>query len=135
MEWEEVRCLTFVRSCLEILHIFIFSIKRDPSLMIKVKNMSSLAMMHVPKVTSFIIQPQERLLLVEMLNFKKKAHVKEIPKRKNIMIFFPIFEEEEEELIREVLQEQTTPPPSPTSSRDDPSSLEANSSKRILLCK
>ena len=105
--------------------------------MIKVKNMSSLAMMHVPKVTSFIIQPQERLLLVEMLNFMKKAHVKEIPKRKNIMIFFPIFEEEEEEeeLISEVLQEQTTPPPSPTSSRDDPSSLEANSSKRILLCK
>lgn len=104
--------------------------------MIKVKNMSSLAMMHVPKVTSFIIQPQERLLLVEMLNFMKKAHVKEIPKRKNIMIFFPIFEEEEEEeLISEVLQEQTTPPPSPTSSHDDPSSLEANSSKRILLCK
>jgi hypothetical protein len=98
----------FVRSCLEILHIFIFSIKRDPSLMIKVKNMSSLAMMHVPKVTSFIIQPQERLLLVEMLNFMKKEHVKEISKRKNIMIFFPIFEEEEEELIREVLQEQTT---------------------------
>lgn len=96
MECEEAKCITlacFWKSC--VCSYSWILIKRDPSYMRKVKNMSSFVRMQVPKITSFLIQAHERLSLVEMWNLMKKACGNEILKRRWNYDSFPIFEKEE----------------------------------------